>query len=114
MKSNGRPTGRAVLASAPADYHLTSGRPPDTTTLTPAPLQRRKRASLSTPRECPVQRLGHILRLRNDLPHPHMPLVHEPLFDRTRKQLDERVEEGPCVDQHNGIQVEPQSLQRDR
>ena len=76
--------------------------------------QRGKATSVGIPFGCPVQRFRHLLGLSYDFPHASMPLVHESLFDCARENLEERIEKSPRVDQQNGIQIEPEPLQRNR
>ena len=43
-----------------------------------------------------------------------MARVHEALLDRVREELEERREESARVHHHDGIQIQPEALERDR
>src|SRR5438093_2683018 len=57
--------------------------------------------------------LKHLFGLVNNYPHGSMPDIHELLADAALQEFDTWIEEPTNIDQHNGIETEPQPLPGD-
>src|SRR5437764_14277765 len=76
-------------------------------------LHRSEAPGLRRPRRRSRERSRDLFGRGDDLPHHAVARVHEALLDRAGEQLEERREESARVHHHDGIQIQPEALERD-
>src|SRR5207248_6397010 len=76
-------------------------------------LHRSEAPGLRRPRRGVGERSRDLFGRGDDLPHQAVARVHEALLDRVREELEERREESARVHHHDGIQIQPEALERD-